>query len=52
MVWFDPALAMTQQPGLRAYIEAAILQTGLEHGVDPGKLIPDDLVQRVEHGMS
>ena len=46
----DPARARAQQPGHRAYIEAAHLRTGLEHEADPRELIRDYLVQRVEHG--
>ena len=46
----DPARARAQQPGHRAYIEAAKLRTGLEHGADPRELIRDYLTQRVEHG--
>ena len=47
----DPARARTQQPGHRAYIEAANLRAGLEHEADPRELIRDYLVQRVEHGV-
>ena len=47
----DPARARTQQPGHRAYIEAANLRTGLEVEADPRELIRDYLVQRVEHGV-
>ena len=46
----DPARARAQQPGHRAYIEAAMLRTGLEHEADPRELIRDYLTQRVEHG--
>ena len=46
----DPARARAQQPGHRAYIEAATLRTGLEHEADPRELIRDYLTQRVEHG--
>ena len=46
----DPARARAQQPGHRAYIEAAKLRAGLEHEADPRELIRDHLVQRVEHG--
>ena len=46
----DPARARAQQPGHRAYIEAANLRTGLEHGADARELIRDYLTQRVEHG--
>ena len=31
----DPARARTQQPGHRAYVEAATLRTGLEHEAEP-----------------
>ena len=37
----DPARARVQQPGHRAYIEAAKLRAGLEHEVDPRELIRD-----------
>ena len=47
----DPARARTQQPGHRAYIEAANLRAGLEVEADPRELIRDYLVQRVEHGV-
>ena len=47
----DPARARAQQPGHRAYIEAANLRAGLEHEADPRELIRDYLVQRVEHGL-
>ena len=46
----DPARARTQQPGHRAYIEAAKLRAGLEHEAEPRELIRDYLVQRVENG--
>ena len=46
----DPARARAQQPGHRAYVEAAKLRTGLEHEADPRELIRDYLTQRVEHG--
>ena len=46
----DPARARTQQPGHRAYVEAATLRTGLEHEAEPRELIRDYLVQRVENG--
>ena len=45
----DPARARAQQPGHRAYFEAANLRAGLEHEADPRELIGDYLVQRVEH---
>ena len=47
----DPARARTQQPGHRAYIEAAKLRAGLEVEADPREVIRDYLVQRVEHGV-
>ena len=47
----DPARARAQQPGHRAYIEAAKLRAGLEHEAGPRKLIRDYLLQRVEHGV-
>ena len=47
----DPARARAQQPGHRAYIEAAKLRAGLEHEADPRELLRDYLMQRVEHGM-
>ena len=46
----DPARARTQQPGHRAYVEAATLRAGLEVEANPRDLIRDYLVQRVEHG--
>ena len=46
----DPVRARVQQPGHRAYIEAAKLRAGLELEADPRELIRDYLVQRVEHG--
>ena len=46
----DPARARAQQPGHRAYIEAATVRTGLEHEADPRELIRNYLTQRVEHG--
>ncbi|MDE2751343.1 MAG: relaxase/mobilization nuclease domain-containing protein, partial [Gemmatimonadota bacterium] len=47
----DPARARVQQPGHRAYIEAAQLRTGLRLEASPRDLIRDYLLQRVEHGM-
>ena len=47
----DPARARTQQPGHRAYIDAAKLRAGLKVEADPRELIRDYLVQRVEHGV-
>ena len=46
----DPARARNQQPGHRAYIEAAELRAGIAHEDDPRELIRDYLMQRVEHG--
>ena len=46
----DPARARVQQPGHRAYVEAATLRTGLEHEAEPRELLRDYLVQRVENG--
>ena len=39
-----------QQPGHRAYVEAAHLRTGLALEPSPRDLIRDYLLQRVEHG--
>ena len=47
----DPARARTQQPGHRAYSDAANLRAGLAVEADPRELIRDYLVQRVEHGV-
>ena len=46
----DPALARVQQPGHRAYVEAAHLRAGLALEPAPRDLIRDYLLQRVEHG--
>ena len=46
----DPALARVQQPGHRAYVEAAHLRAGLALEPSPRELIRDYLLQRVEHG--
>ena len=46
----DPARARVQQPGHRAYIEAARLRAGLRLESSPRDLIRDYLLQRVEHG--
>ena len=46
----DPARARVQQPGHRAYVEAARLRTGLALESEPRDLIRDYLLQRVEHG--
>ena len=46
----DPARARVQQPGHRAYVEAARLRTGLGLESEPRDLIRDYLLQRVEHG--
>ena len=42
----DPTRARAQQPGHRAYIEAANLRAGLEHEADPRELIRDYLTQQ------
>ena len=47
----DPARARVEQPGHRAYIEAARLRAGLRLEPSPRDLIRDYLLQRVEHGM-
>ena len=39
-----------QQPGHRAYVEAAQLRAGLRLEASPRDLIRDYLFQRVEHG--
>ena len=46
----DPARARVQQPGHRAYVEAAQLRAGLRLESSPRHLIRDYLFQRVEHG--
>ena len=46
----DPARARVQQPGHRAYVEAAHLRAGLALEPSPRDLIRDYLLQRVEHG--
>ena len=46
----DPARARAQQPGHRAYIEAARLRAGFQIEPAPRDLIRDYLLQRVEHG--
>ena len=46
----DPARARVQQPGHRAYVEAAHLRAGLALEPAPRDLIRDYLLQRVEHG--
>ena len=46
----DQALARVQQPGHRAYVEAAHLRAGLALEPAPRDLIRDYLLQRVEHG--
>ena len=43
----DPALARVQQPGHRAYVEAAQLRAGLALEPSPRDLIRDYLLQRV-----
>ncbi len=47
----DPARARAQQPGHRAYVDAAKLRAGLAVEADPRELIRDYLMQRVEHGV-
>ena len=46
----DPARARVEQPGHRAYVEAARLRAGLRLEASPRDLIRDYLLQRVEHG--
>ena len=46
----DPARARVEQPGHRAYIEAARLRAGLRLESFPRDLIRDYLLQRVEQG--
>ena len=46
----DPTRARVQQPGHRAYIDAARLRAGLRLESSPRDLIRDYLLQRVEHG--
>ena len=46
----DPARARVQQPGHRAYVEAAQLRAGLALEPAPRELIRDYLLQRVENG--
>ena len=46
----DPARARVQQPGHRAYVEAARLRAGLRLESSPRDLIRDYLLQRVGHG--
>ncbi|MCY3611859.1 MAG: hypothetical protein OXH51_10025, partial [Gemmatimonadetes bacterium] len=46
----DPARARVQQPGHRAYVEAAQLRAGLRIEASPRDLIRDYLLQRVEQG--
>ena len=46
----DPARARVQQPGHRAYVEAAQLRAGLRLESSPRDLIRDYLLQRVEQG--
>ena len=46
----DPARARVQQPGHRAYVEAARLRAGLRLEASPRDLIRDYLLQRIEHG--
>jgi len=46
----DPARARVEQPGHRAFVEAAQLRAGLRLESSPHDLIRDYLIQRVEHG--
>ena len=46
----DPARAREQQPGHRAYSEAAELREGIAREDDPRAAVRDYLLQRVEHG--
>ena len=46
----DPARARVEQPGHRAYIEAARLRAGLRLESSPRDLIRDYLLQRVDQG--
>ena len=46
----DPARAREQQPGHRAYIEAAELRAGIAREDNPRAAVRDYLLQRVEHG--
>ena len=46
----DPARAREQQPGHRAYIEAAARRAGIAHEDDPREAIRDHLMQGVESG--
>ena len=46
----DPERARVQQPGHRAYVEAAHLRAGLALEPAPRDLIRNYLLQRVEHG--
>ena len=46
----DPARAREQQPGHRAYREAAALRAGIAHEADPREAIQDYLLQGVESG--
>ena len=48
----DPARARVQQPGHRAYLEAAELRAGIAREADPRDVIEAYLVQRVERGMA
>ena len=47
----DPARAPVQQPGHRAYIEAAELRAAGEREADPRDVIEAYLVHRVERGL-
>ena len=46
----DPARARDQQPGHRAYLEAAALRAGIAQADDPRDQIEAHLLQRVESG--
>ena len=48
----DPARARVQQPGHRAYLEAAELRAGIAREADPRDVIEAYLVQRVERGLA
>ena len=48
----DPARARVQQPGHRAYLEAAELRAGIAREADPRDVIEAYLVQRVERGQA
>ena len=46
----DPARARDQQPGHRAYLEAAALRAGIAREAYPREVIRDYMLQGVEHG--